>query len=367
MARLMSQRLDRRRPLWEIWLVEGLAEDQWALITKVHHCMVDGVSGVDLLTVVLDIDPGVQPQPPEPWSPAAPTVRRRPVWSTRGRAWRKTWSGSPAGCRAQHGFPSPCCARHGTTSRASSPSDDGCINTPPLSIEGSIGPHRVWCHSSVDLDDVRADPRQRSAARQRRRAGRVRRRLPGAAREAGRGRRPTPSCARSCRCRSEAADAHGMSRQPRVGVAVRAARTHRQSDRAAPESSTTWPTSKASHMAEVGEAITTIGDIVPPIVVGGDQSNRHARDARPPATQHQHRDHERARASVPALLPGPRDDRRTTRSCRSATACASVRRSCRTTAGSPSVSPVTSTPSATSTCWPTRFGASVLELRALAR
>ena len=45
MARVMSQRLDRDYPLWEYWLVEGLAEGRWALISKVHHCMVDGISG----------------------------------------------------------------------------------------------------------------------------------------------------------------------------------------------------------------------------------------------------------------------------------------------------------------------------------
>jgi WS/DGAT/MGAT family acyltransferase len=48
MARVMSHRLDRDHPLWEYWLVEGLARDRWALISKVHHCMVDGVGGADL-------------------------------------------------------------------------------------------------------------------------------------------------------------------------------------------------------------------------------------------------------------------------------------------------------------------------------
>ena len=45
MARVMSQRLDRDRPLWEYWVVEGLPAGRWALISKVHHCMVDGVLG----------------------------------------------------------------------------------------------------------------------------------------------------------------------------------------------------------------------------------------------------------------------------------------------------------------------------------
>jgi len=62
MARVMSQRLDRDRPLWEYWVIEGLAGDRWALISKVHHCMVDGVSGTDLYRVVFDDSP--EPAPP---------------------------------------------------------------------------------------------------------------------------------------------------------------------------------------------------------------------------------------------------------------------------------------------------------------
>ena len=49
MGRLMSQELNRDRPLWQAWLIEGLAGDRWALISKVHHCMVDGVAGTCLL------------------------------------------------------------------------------------------------------------------------------------------------------------------------------------------------------------------------------------------------------------------------------------------------------------------------------
>jgi diacylglycerol O-acyltransferase len=56
MGELMSEPLDRERPLWETVLVEGLPEGRWSLILKVHHCMVDGVSGVALLAVLLDVD-----------------------------------------------------------------------------------------------------------------------------------------------------------------------------------------------------------------------------------------------------------------------------------------------------------------------
>jgi diacylglycerol O-acyltransferase len=56
-GRIMSQRLDRDRPLWECWVVEGLAEGRWAILTKVHHCMADGVSGNELYRLVFDASP----------------------------------------------------------------------------------------------------------------------------------------------------------------------------------------------------------------------------------------------------------------------------------------------------------------------
>jgi diacylglycerol O-acyltransferase len=70
-ARIASQPLDRSKPLWESWLVEGLERDRFALIFKTHHSLVDGVSGVDLATVLFDLSPN-PPEPPtdlEPWEP----------------------------------------------------------------------------------------------------------------------------------------------------------------------------------------------------------------------------------------------------------------------------------------------------------
>src|ERR671928_1160803 len=62
-ARVVSQQLDRSKPLWETWLVEGLEDNRFALISKTHHALVDGVSGVDLATVLFDLEavPGSQP------------------------------------------------------------------------------------------------------------------------------------------------------------------------------------------------------------------------------------------------------------------------------------------------------------------
>src|SRR5260370_9065085 len=56
-GRVMSQQLDRSRPLWEMWMAEGLEDGRWALLTKAHHCMVDGRSGTDLFTRIMNSAP----------------------------------------------------------------------------------------------------------------------------------------------------------------------------------------------------------------------------------------------------------------------------------------------------------------------
>jgi diacylglycerol O-acyltransferase / wax synthase len=69
-GRLFSQRLDRSKPLWEIWLVQKMTGDRFALIAKTHHALVDGISGVDITTVLFDTSPepaGV-PEPATPWA-----------------------------------------------------------------------------------------------------------------------------------------------------------------------------------------------------------------------------------------------------------------------------------------------------------
>lgn len=71
-ARIFSQQLDRTKPLWEIWLVEGVEGDRFAVIGKSHHALVDGVSGVDITTVLFDLEP----------EPAEPPVRP-PKWAPR--------------------------------------------------------------------------------------------------------------------------------------------------------------------------------------------------------------------------------------------------------------------------------------------
>ncbi|WP_035126055.1 WS/DGAT/MGAT family O-acyltransferase [Conexibacter woesei] len=70
-ARIMSQQLDRSKPLWEMWIIEGLDDGGFALISKTHHALIDGISGVDLATVMFDLSPvpADVPHPDEPWQP----------------------------------------------------------------------------------------------------------------------------------------------------------------------------------------------------------------------------------------------------------------------------------------------------------
>src|SRR4051794_14480613 len=71
-ARIVSQQLDRDKPLWELWLVEGLEDGRFALISKTHHALVDGVAGVDLATVIFDLapEPPSVEHPDGAWTPS---------------------------------------------------------------------------------------------------------------------------------------------------------------------------------------------------------------------------------------------------------------------------------------------------------
>ncbi|MGZ8754845.1 MAG: WS/DGAT/MGAT family O-acyltransferase [Acidimicrobiia bacterium] len=69
MGRLLSQQLNRAKPLWELWVVEGIEEDRFALVFKIHHCMIDGISGVDLMAVLLNFVPTEEMEEIKPFQP----------------------------------------------------------------------------------------------------------------------------------------------------------------------------------------------------------------------------------------------------------------------------------------------------------
>jgi diacylglycerol O-acyltransferase / wax synthase len=85
-ARILSRPLDRDRPLWETYVIEGLEEGRFAILSKTHHAMIDGMAGMDIATVMLDVEADASAEVPEPtpWSPAATPsstdLAREAVW-----------------------------------------------------------------------------------------------------------------------------------------------------------------------------------------------------------------------------------------------------------------------------------------------
>jgi diacylglycerol O-acyltransferase len=162
-GRLFSQRLDRSKPLWEIWLVQRMAGERFALIAKTHHALVDGISGVDITTVLFDADPGPggagssTSRPPMPW-----TARPLPGSAKLlGEALleRTTVPGEMGrGARALLRAPR----------RAASQIKDGLVSigatalaginapAPPSPFNVDIGPHRRYTFLDGDLAQFKA-------------------------------------------------------------------------------------------------------------------------------------------------------------------------------------------------------------------
>jgi len=150
----MSQQLDRSKPLWEMWLAEGLGGGRWALVSKVHHCMVDGVSATDLLSVLLDSerDPARPPAPdwraePEPSAAeliAQPLARRlvSPVSAVGAVASMLRGPRQVAELAVQ--------TVQGTLAMS------GLLRPgPESSLNGTIGPHWRWDWAHAQLSEIK--------------------------------------------------------------------------------------------------------------------------------------------------------------------------------------------------------------------
>ena len=89
-GRIVSQQLDRAKPLWELWVVEGLRENRFAVIAKIHHCMIDGVSGVDLTTILLNVVPTESVEQAPQWTPRPVPNNSQLVVAEAARVARRT-------------------------------------------------------------------------------------------------------------------------------------------------------------------------------------------------------------------------------------------------------------------------------------
>jgi len=151
-ARIFSQQLDRSKPLWELWLVEGLRDERFAIIGKSHHALVDGVSGVDITTVLFDLDaePRGVPAPNRPWL-ASPEPSSVELLS---QAWRERLT-SPKeiarGVRAALRGPRQVLRGLGATSKMVGAG----MSAPSSVFNVEIGPHRRLAMAQADLSDLK--------------------------------------------------------------------------------------------------------------------------------------------------------------------------------------------------------------------
>jgi WS/DGAT/MGAT family acyltransferase len=145
-ARIMSQQLDRSKPLWEMWIVEGLDDGGFALISKTHHALIDGISGVDLATVMFDLSPipSEPPHPDEPWQPSPePTGAELVAGGALGLA--RTAVGAVAGALSLVRNPSATLRALGEAAEGLGEVAWAGLNPAPdtpLNVE--IGPHRRY-------------------------------------------------------------------------------------------------------------------------------------------------------------------------------------------------------------------------------
>src|SRR5215217_6742855 len=153
-ARIHSQRLDRARPLWELWLVQGLQENRFALISKTHHALVDGVSGVDLATVIFDLSPVPQPVPHEgePWAPQPePSAAQMAARGVFGLARAPLAIASRAASAIARPQTTLAVAREAVEGIAEV-AWAGLNPAPPSPLNLPIGPHRrlAWVRSELE-------------------------------------------------------------------------------------------------------------------------------------------------------------------------------------------------------------------------
>jgi diacylglycerol O-acyltransferase / wax synthase len=152
-GRLLAQRLDRDKPLWEIWMVEGLEDGRWAVVSKTHHCMVDGVAGSDLLSVIFDRSPRPRPLREVPWAAEREPGDLRLV----AEAWV---DGMVEPLRHVGALPSllrapvrdPRRASDLLTSLAETWLRPGATSP---QLNGPVGPHRRWAWIKGSLADVK--------------------------------------------------------------------------------------------------------------------------------------------------------------------------------------------------------------------
>ncbi len=154
-AEILARPLDRRRPLWELWVIDGLDGGRFAIVTKVHHCLADGLAGVEQLASLMDPSPESSAEEPPPWTPRpapaplalagdeiADGVRR----AAAAAGWLRETIRSPRSAWEE--------ARKSVLALADT-ALSALPNLKPAPINGPQGPSRTFRWLAMDLAEVR--------------------------------------------------------------------------------------------------------------------------------------------------------------------------------------------------------------------
>jgi len=152
-GRLASYKLDRRKPLWEMWFIEGLADGRVAVLCKIHHAIIDGVSGAGLAEITLDLTPEPRPAPTDVREsiahrrvPSTPEMFLKGLWNTFARSPYRTLRFG--GQTVRQGVAALGVARR---TKLTAP-----YSAPRTTLNGRLSPHRRFGAARVDLDRVKA-------------------------------------------------------------------------------------------------------------------------------------------------------------------------------------------------------------------
>jgi WS/DGAT/MGAT family acyltransferase len=153
-AALMSAHLDLSRPPWESWLIDGLEGGRWAMVNKTHHSMIDGISGADIIDVLLDRDPHAAARPAAPWTPAVETSPVRLAASALGDMFRgpleEVGQVLSRAARAPRRFTRQTAAElYGIAQLGEK------VIRPETVLDGPIGALRRWGWVRADLSEVK--------------------------------------------------------------------------------------------------------------------------------------------------------------------------------------------------------------------
>ncbi|HEU4894652.1 MAG TPA: wax ester/triacylglycerol synthase family O-acyltransferase [Acidimicrobiia bacterium] len=156
-GRIVSTKLDRNKPLWELWVVEGLADQRFAIIAKIHHCMIDGLSGVDLTTILLNVVPDSAIEESPDWQPRpAPTPTQLAV-AEAARFTRRLIDGlTNMGEMVKEGKVVTDRAMDKSSAALSSLRSGWLTTSAKTPLNPEIGPNRRFTWTEMSLEDVKA-------------------------------------------------------------------------------------------------------------------------------------------------------------------------------------------------------------------